>query len=105
MTNTATHYCKRCGGSGFILAYRHIDGGRCFECADLIDHERSAAALRADALRAEHAAALALEAARTPEQIAADEAARAEEDRRIGEIDLVALFAEVEAELAAKAVA
>ena len=24
--------CGRCGGSGYIHAYQHIDGGRCFEC-------------------------------------------------------------------------
>jgi hypothetical protein len=24
--------CDRCGGKGHIVAYRHIDGGRCFQC-------------------------------------------------------------------------
>lgn len=24
--------CKRCGGTGYINAYEHIDGGVCFAC-------------------------------------------------------------------------
>lgn len=27
--------CPRCGGSGFIGAYAHIDHGRCFRCGGL----------------------------------------------------------------------
>lgn len=27
-----TNVCKRCKGTGFIEAYSHIDGGRCWGC-------------------------------------------------------------------------
>lgn len=28
----ANPYCSRCGGSGYIGRYRHVENGRCFRC-------------------------------------------------------------------------
>lgn len=68
--------CHRCGGSGYFDAFRHVYGGRCFQCggngAGSISVATARRHARVEAFRAEYAAELA--AAR---QVAAEAAERA----------------------------
>ena len=100
MSNTNTG-CKRCGGTGFLPQFRHVDGGACFECCEEQIRDWRIATER-------HAREVTALAARTPDQIAAT---RAEHDAIVAramapsandlddacDIDLRALFAEVSA--------
>ena len=41
LTVTFSAACYRCGGSGWIGCYGHVDGGRCFECRGVSSMNRT----------------------------------------------------------------
>jgi len=97
--------CKRCGGSGFLPQYRHVDGGACFECFDPHKDAKKIAGQREIA-----AAYDALRRMTPAEREARDAKFNAEcaqwsempdDDSDEPNVDLCALFAEVVAEMSA----